>query len=75
MKPPKADGSPQPKKYFAATSLRELVMQYSPHEKTKANVGQPQPAAVLTPEEAEERTSFLDFMSGMLQASTAARGF
>lgn len=67
LKQPKPDdGAPLPKKYFAASTLRELVLEYVPHEKTKANVGVRQPPAVLGPEETEERECFLSFVTGLL---------
>ncbi len=68
LKQPKPDdATPLPKKYFAVNTLRELVMEYVPHEKTKSNVGLKQAPAVLTPEDTEERECFLDFVSGLLQ--------
>jgi hypothetical protein len=73
LKHPKADdATPLPKKYFFASSLRELVVDYNPHEKTKANVGMRQPLPVLTPEEREERECFLDLIVKLLEVRTSS---
>jgi hypothetical protein len=73
LRPPRSLASaPVPKKYFAATTLPELLLTYAPYEKTMATVGERQPPAVLTPEETAERECFLHFVSGLLQVCWCA---
>lgn len=64
-----AEGSANTR-YFTADSLRELVLEYEPHDKSKDQAGVRRPPAVLTHEQRVEREVFLDFLTGLLAVRT-----